>query len=74
MPHVPDASSVTTFLRVGATSIADPEKKSRTFVAALKQGYLTSTVRANKVTPPSRSVLSTPQWKSPRFNGRFFLI
>lgn len=73
MPKTPDASSMTTYLRVGATITPDPEKKSRTFVAPIKQGFLASTLRANEVTPPRSTILSIPAWKSPQFNGRFFL-
>ena len=76
MPRTPDASTVTTFARVNATATADPGKKSRTFVAPLKQGYLIATVRSTQegqTITPSRSVLGIPAWKSPRFNGRFFV-
>jgi hypothetical protein len=76
MPRVPDASSVTTFFRVNATTTTDPVKKARTFVAPIKQGYLISTLRATDVgqdITPTLTVLSVPTWKSPQFNGRFFL-
>lgn len=76
MPRTPDASSVTTYRRVNATVTADPEKKSRTFVAPTKQGYLISTTRATQesqsISRP-QSVLAVPEWKSPVFNGRIFL-
>lgn len=77
MPRTPDASTVTTFRRVAGTVNADPEKKSATFVAPIKQGYLSSVLRATQEGQSivqSQSVLSLPAWKSPRFNGRFFVI
>ena len=76
MPYTPDASMVTTFRRVRATVTPDPVKQSRTFVAPTKDGYLSSIVRASDVGQDiSRvsSVLSLPEWKSPQFNGRFFV-
>lgn len=76
MPRTPDASTVTTFRRVNATVPADPTIKSRTFVAPIKQGYLISTLRATQEgqsVVSSQSVLALPVWKSPRFNGRFFV-
>lgn len=76
MPRVPDASSVTTFFRVNATVTPDPVKKSRTFVSPTRDGYLISTLRATDVAQdisPTLTVLSVPAWKSPQFNGRFFL-
>ncbi len=76
MPRTPDASMVTSFRRVNATVPADPEKKSRTFVAPTKQGYLIATLRSTQegqsIRPP-QSVLGVPAWKSPQFNGRIFL-
>ena len=77
MPRTPDASMVTTFLRVNATVPTDPVKKSRTFVAPLKQCYLSATLRSTQEGQSivrSQSVLSIPAWKSPRFNGRFFVM
>ena len=77
MPRVPDASMVTTFVRVNATVPAAPEKKSASFDAPLKQGYLSSVLRATQEGQSivrSQSVLALPQWKSPRFNGRFFVV
>lgn len=68
---------VTTFVRVNATVPTAPEKKSRTFDAPLKQGYLSAVLRATQEGQSivrSQSVLALPQWKSPRFNGRFFVI
>lgn len=76
MPRVPDASMVTTFARLNATTIADPVKKSRTFVAVQKEGLQLSTIRASDVgstITPSRTVLAIPVWKSPQFNGRIFV-
>jgi hypothetical protein len=74
MPRVSDASSFTEFRRVKGTVTADPVKKSRTFVAPLKQGYLISTLRASEtIRYNPNNVLAVPEWKSPRFNGRFFM-
>jgi hypothetical protein len=75
MPSVPDASSVTRFRRVNATTLVDPTKKSPVFLAPLKN-VIPSVLRASDVgqdITPTRSVLGVPQWKSPQFNGRFFL-
>lgn len=76
MPRTPDASLVTQFRRVNATVPNDPEKKSRTFEAPLKQGYLSAVLRSTQEGQGivfSQSVLAIPQWKSPQFNGRFFV-
>ena len=73
MPSVPDASMMTRFRRVNATSVADPEKKSRTFVAPEKK-IVGAEVKAAEVTRwRAISVLRLPQWESPQFNGRIFL-
>lgn len=64
---------MTTFHRVEATITADPVKQSRTFVAPTKGGYLSSIVRASDVSTVPTSVLSLPTYKSPQFNGRFFV-
>ena len=74
MPRVSDASSFTEFNRVRGTLTADPTKKSRTFVAPTKGGYLSSTLRASEtIRFNPNTVLAVPAWKSPRFNGRFFM-
>ena len=74
MPSIPDASMMTQFRRVNATINSDPEKKSRTFVAPIKQGYLISQTRASEVTRNnSTSVLALPTWLSPNFKGRIFV-
>jgi hypothetical protein len=76
MPRTPDASMVTAFARVQATVPTAPEKKSRTFDAPLKQGYLSATLRSTQEGQSivrSQSVLALPSWKSPQFNGRFFV-
>lgn len=68
---------VTTFRRVNATVPTAPEKKSAVFDAPLKQGYLSSVLRATQEGQSivrSQSVLALPAWKSPRFNGRFFVM
>jgi hypothetical protein len=76
MPYVPDASSVIRFRRVNATANADPTIKSRTFVAPLKTilGDITKASDVGKTISPSNTVLATPRWVSPYFNGRIFLI
>jgi hypothetical protein len=76
MPRTPDASFVTQYRRVNATTLLDPEKKSRTFVAPTKDGYLTAVLRSTQEGRQivfSQSLLSLPSWKSPQFNGRFFV-
>jgi hypothetical protein len=67
---------VTTFRRVQATVNADPEKKSRTFVAPIKDGFLTATLRSTQegqTMVRSQSVLGQPFWVSLAFKGRIFL-
>ncbi len=67
---------VTTFRRVQATVNADPEKKSRTFVAPIKDGFLTATLRSTQEGQSiiqSQSVLGQPFWVSLAFKGRIFL-
>lgn len=67
---------VTAFRRVNATVTADPEKKSRTFVAPLKQGFLGATLRSTQEGRSiirSQSVLGQPVWVSLAFKGRIFL-
>lgn len=76
MPRTPDASLVTTFRRVNATVPTAPEKKSASFDAPLKQGVLIATTRSTQEAQSisrSQSVLALPAWKSPQFNGRFFV-
>ena len=77
MPRTPDASMVTTFRRVNATVPDAPTKKSASFDAPIKQGYLIATTRSTQEAQSiswSRSVLGIPSWKSPQFyNGRFFV-
>ena len=76
MPRTPDASTVTTFRRVNATVPTAPAVKSRVFDAPIKEGYLIATTRSTQEAQSiswSRSVLAIPSWKSPQFNGRFFV-
>lgn len=74
MPRVSDASDMTRFRRVAATVNTDPEKKSRTFLAPTKDGFLTAEVRAGEVTRINpNTVLTIATWKSPAFKGRIFL-
>lgn len=76
MPRTPDASSVTTYRRVNATVNSDPTKKSASFAAPIKQGYLIATTRSTQEAQSiarSSSVLALPRWISPQFKGRFFV-
>ena len=75
MPSVPDASSVTRFRRVNATVNTDPVKKSAVFLAPLKNVIppMTRTSDVGEDISPVNSLLRAPIWKSPQFNGRFFL-
>jgi hypothetical protein len=72
MPLLPtQPSDITRFARVGATYVADPEKKSRTFVAPVK--YDLGPIAKAEFTGVG-SVLAVPVWKSPAFaGGRIFL-
>jgi hypothetical protein len=73
MPVLPtQPSDITRFSRVAATYSPDPEKKSRTFVAPLKQNIGT----ISKAEMLGRgSVLATPRWTSPNFvGGRIFRL
>lgn len=70
MPRTPDASTVTRFRRVNATTTTDPVKKSRTFVAPLRDGIQTSIIRSSQegqTISPSTSTLSAPSWKGRQF-------
>jgi hypothetical protein len=73
MPHVPDASMATRVRKAAATLTADPEKKSRTFVAPLKDGYLSAQLRASEVQRyiPG-TVLTIPVWTAPQFARKRF--
>lgn len=76
MPRTPDASMATTFVRVNATVPTDPVKKSASFAAPIKQGFLSATLRSTQEGQSivrSQSVLAIPAWESPQFNGRFFV-
>lgn len=74
MPYVPDASMATRVAKATATITADPEKKSRTFVAPIKQGYLSSQLRASEVRRyiPG-TVLTLPVWTSPQAARKLFV-
>ena len=73
MPAVPDASMMTRVRRINSTNIADPTKKSRTFLATPKAsiGAEIRTAEVTRIRPTS--VLRLPRWTSPQFNGRIFL-
>jgi hypothetical protein len=73
MPVLPaQPSDITRLARVAATYTPDPEKKSRTFVAPLKQEIGTITKAELNGTG---TILATPQWKSPDFvGGRIFRL
>jgi hypothetical protein len=66
---------VTTYSRVRATVNVDPVIKSRTFVPAMEGGYQNSIIRASETQRyATQTVLAVASWKTPQFNGRFFLI
>jgi hypothetical protein len=73
MPVLPtQPSDLTRIARIAATYTTDPEKKSRTFVAPLKQD-IGSLSKAKLF--GAGSVLATPVWKSPDFvGGRIFRL
>ena len=74
MPSVPDASMMTRMRKAAATVNTDPTKKSRTFVAPQKGGYLPSQLRASEVQRyVSGTVLAIPQWESPQAGRKLFL-
>lgn len=64
----------TRVIKVAATITADPEKKSRTFVAPIKQGYLSAQVRASEVQRyiPG-TILRLPVWTSPQAARKLFV-
>ena len=72
MPVLPaQPSDITRLARIVATNVADPEKKSRTFVAPVK--YDIGTIEKAEFFGRG-SVLAVPEWKSPAFaGGRIFL-
>ena len=72
MPVLPaQPSDITRLARIVATNVADPEKKSRTFVAPVK--YDIGTIAKAEFFGQGR-VLAVPEWKSPAFaGGRIFL-
>ena len=75
MPQTPDASMMTTYVRVRANVNPDPEKKSRTFLATTENSYLSAVVRASETQRYAQgTVLQIAEWKRPQFNGRFFLM
>lgn len=74
MPRVPDASMMTRVVKAAATVTPDPEKKSRTFVAPVKQGYQSAQLRASEVQRyiPG-TVLALPTWISPQAARKLLL-
>jgi hypothetical protein len=61
--------------KAAATVNTDPVKKSAVFVAPLKN-VIPPMIRTSDVgqdISPGNSLLRAPIWKSPQFNGRFFL-
>jgi len=73
MPVLPaQPSDITRLTRVAATFTPDPTKKSRTFVAPLKQDI--GTITKAELTGTG-TILATPEWKSPVFaGGRIFRL
>ncbi len=73
MPRVSDASMMTRAIRVDATSITPPTKKSRVFLAT-QPSIVGAEIKASEVNRSTAvSVLRIAEWKSPQFNGRIFL-
>jgi hypothetical protein len=65
-------SDITQLARIAATYTTDPEKKSRTFVAPLKQDI--GTITKAQLTGTG-SILAPAEWKSPGFaGGRIFRL
>jgi hypothetical protein len=61
-------------VKAAATVNTDPEKKSRTFVAPVKEGYLGSQLRASEVQRTiAGTVLAIPVWTSPQAARKLFL-
>lgn len=58
MPRTPDASSVTHYIKVNATSIAEPAKKSRTSVVPIKDGFLSAVAKASQVSTSISKAMS----------------
>jgi hypothetical protein len=74
MPYVPDASMVTRVVKAAATVTPDPEKRSRTFVAPLKDGYQSAQLRASEVQRyVPGTVLAIPVWTSPQSARKLLL-
>jgi hypothetical protein len=70
MPRVPDASMATRVIKATATTVNDPVKKSRTFVAPLRDGFQSAILRSSQEgqrMSPSTSTLSAPSWRGRQF-------
>jgi hypothetical protein len=64
----------TRVVKAAATITPDPEKKSRTFVAPVKQGYQASQIRASETQRYIvGSVLALPRWTSPQAARKLFV-
>lgn len=74
MPTRPaDASDFTRAKRINATITTDPSKQSRVY-QWVDRNLIAPTVLAGAVSLPAQTVLRDPIVKSPRFNGRVYLI
>jgi hypothetical protein len=65
---------VTRVVKAAATITPDPEKKSRTFVAPLKDGYQSAQLRASETQRyiPG-TALALPVWTSPQAARKLFV-
>ena len=74
MPTRPaDASDFTRARRINATITTDPSKQSRVYQWA-DRTLIAPTVRAGAVSSVRDTILRDPIIKSPRFNGRVYLV
>ena len=65
---------VTRVVKAAATVTPDPEKRSRTFVAPLKDGYQSAQLRASEVQRyVPGTVLAIPVWTSPQSARKLLL-
>jgi hypothetical protein len=64
----------TRVVKAAATITPDPTKKSRTFVAPLKQGYQSAQLRASETQRYIvGTVLAIPRWTSPQAGRKLFV-
>jgi hypothetical protein len=64
----------TRVVKAAATITPDPTKKSRTFVAPLKDGYQSAQLRASETQRYiAGTVLAIPVWTSPQAGRKLFV-